>query len=78
MWRSMRMRLGQRCSPVTAPKGVCRIAIVDDSVGFDVDKPIASIGLIGMRERLAAVGGTIHSRSARGAATTVMFELPME
>src|SRR5262249_9028945 len=55
------------------------IAIVeDDGDGFDVDagyRP-ASLGLAGMRERVALVDGTLQLESSRGAGTTVRARIP--
>jgi signal transduction histidine kinase len=53
--------------------------IVDDGVGFDpgsvADRP-GHLGLRGMRERAAAVGGTILVESERGRGTTLVCRLP--
>jgi len=53
--------------------------IVDDGVGFDpgsvADRP-GHLGLRGMRERTAAVGGTIVMESERGRGTTLVCRLP--
>ncbi len=53
--------------------------IVDDGVGFDpgsvADRP-GHLGLRGMRERTAAVGGTIVVESERGRGTTLVCRLP--
>jgi signal transduction histidine kinase len=57
----------------------CRVH--DDGVGFDV--PSASsptihngLGLIGMRERLNAVGGTLEINSLAGRGTDLLFTIP--
>jgi signal transduction histidine kinase len=56
----------------------------DDGVGFDekegmrpvgVKKP--GIGLMGMRERAASVGGTMNIRSEKGKGTLIRVELPI-
>jgi signal transduction histidine kinase len=53
--------------------------IVDDGVGFDprsvADRP-GHLGLRGMRERAAAVGGTIVVESEQGRGTTLVCRLP--
>lgn len=36
-----------------------------------------SFGLIGMRERAAALGGTMHIDSAEGTGTTIQIRLPL-
>ena len=58
--------------------GVC-ITIEDDGVGFDTNTASGSgIGLIGMRERVAAVGGWLKLTSAPGAGTKVTIEMPLK
>jgi PAS domain S-box-containing protein len=58
-------------------------AIVEDNgCGFDVDALQATpsverrMGLLGMQERAALVGGTLHIESASGAGTTVYLRIP--
>ncbi len=52
--------------------------ITDRGKGFEVDAALAngSLGLIGMRERAAYVGGTVEIDSAPGRGTTVRIEIP--
>jgi two-component system sensor histidine kinase UhpB len=61
--------------------GVLTLVVSDDGVGFDVDaarsRPTASIGLFGMAERVALVGGTINLLSRRGAGTRVEVRVPL-
>lgn len=58
------------------------VAIVEDNgIGFDVSSEMAKVprlplGLIGMRERVALVGGEITIESNPGAGTTVIVRLP--
>lgn len=58
------------------------LIIEDNGVGFDVeekyqaDGKAGSLGLIGMRERAAIVGGTIEVESAKGAGTKVFVTVP--
>lgn len=51
-----------------------RLAITDDGIGFDPAAPREgrSFGLIGMRERLAALGGELEVTSSPGAGTVVV------
>jgi signal transduction histidine kinase len=62
-----------------ADGGHLRLRIRDDGVGFD---PSAShpgrLGLMSMRERLAALGGRLLLVSAPGAGTTLTAEVPCE
>ena len=51
--------------------------VVDDGAGFDVaDGPLRSLGLAGMRERAALVGGHLDVVSAAGNGTTVSLDVP--
>jgi signal transduction histidine kinase len=57
--------------------------IEDDGRGFDAEGsagPASSdgrLGLLGMKERLALVGGTLTVESAPGAGTTVIARIPL-
>ena len=59
-----------------------RGVIRDDGQGFDLTKtsrrPGHGLGLIGMRERLAAFGGRLDVTSTPGSGTTIDFEIPLE
>jgi signal transduction histidine kinase len=54
--------------------GVLRLTIADDGVGGAVDARGA--GLPGMRDRVAAQGGTLAIHSPPGAGTRIAVELP--
>ncbi|WP_181257415.1 PAS domain-containing sensor histidine kinase [Pseudaminobacter soli (ex Li et al. 2025)] len=63
--------------------GIVRVAVEDDGRGFDPsdptpneDKHMKSLGLSGMRERLALVGGYLSVETAPGQGTTVYAALP--
>ena len=57
--------------------GECRLLIEDDGVGFSTRRsPRGSFGLWGMRERIAALGGTMRIRSGNGKGTHVSVTLP--
>ena len=46
------------------------LSVVDDGVGFDIDKAWGhGLGLVSIRERLDAIGGTLDIRSSPGAGT---------
>ena len=52
--------------------------IEDDGVGFDADAvPKGRLGLVGMRERVALVGGELEVESEPGAGTTVYVRIPI-
>jgi two-component system CheB/CheR fusion protein len=59
------------------------LVIEDNGVGFDAaaaekaDKPASGIGLIGMRERAALIGGTLQVESAPGRGTTIYLRYPV-
>lgn len=65
-----------------APRKV-ELTVEDDGVGFDPEEVrresfrSAGIGLLGMRERAAALGGSLQVVSARGRGTTIRAELPV-
>jgi two-component system sensor histidine kinase UhpB len=52
----------------------CRIS--DDGRGFDPAQGSEGLGLIGMRERVAGLGGTLAIDSAAGRGTVISVELP--
>ncbi len=58
------------------------LVVEDDGTGFDVDAlrhlgaPAAKLGLLGMEERAALVGGTLTVESSPGSGTAVFVEVP--
>ena len=62
---------------------VARVRVVDDGRGFDVARTIGpdgsfgSVGLVGMQERVAILGGTIEIRSTPGSGTEMVVEVPV-
>jgi signal transduction histidine kinase len=56
-----------------------RCVISDDGVGFEVDSCVrrGGLGLRGMRERLGALGGTLHIVSAAGQGAQITINLPL-
>jgi signal transduction histidine kinase len=62
---------------LTRADGVVKAVVEDDGRGFDPERATDSgYGLIGMRERLALLGGRLEIESARDAGTTVAAEVP--
>jgi two-component system, NarL family, sensor histidine kinase UhpB len=55
-----------------------RIEVADDGAGFDTHSASEGIGIIGMRERVHALGGTIdvHSRPEEGTVVAIALPLP--
>lgn len=56
-----------------------QLRIRDDGVGFDMKAGVrpTAVGLTGMQERVAALGGTLKVRSARGEGTEITVQLPV-
>jgi len=54
-----------------------RIEVADDGEGFDPALASEGIGIIGMRERVFAVGGSIRVQSRPGEGTLVAITLPL-
>ena len=66
---------------ITEHSGTIRMEISDNGKSFDVEKALSAttrtrLGLIGMKERIEMVGGTLTIRSAQGTGTTVGAEIP--
>ena len=55
-----------------------RVAVVieDDGRGFGAGGEPDGIGLLGMRERVGLVGGSLAVESSSGAGTTIVVEVP--
>ena len=63
--------------------GVVSCSIEDDGIGFDrqkvqSDRTKGGLGLIGMKERLNGLGGTLSIDSTLGGGTTILIRLPAE
>jgi signal transduction histidine kinase len=62
---------------LTRTNGAVKAVIEDDGRGFDPEQATdGGFGLVGMRERLALLGGRLEIESARDAGTTVAAEVP--
>jgi signal transduction histidine kinase len=75
--KNVKIRLGHDS------EGALHCTIRDDGVGFDAlialsGKDRSGLGLIGMRERLNAVGGTLEIRSEPGSGTEIQIDMPVE
>ena len=53
-----------------------RLVVRDDGIGIDVDKQHAGFGLLGMRERVLSLGGSLQISRPRGGGTRVRVILP--
>lgn len=73
--RSVEVKLRRRSNIVT-------VTVTDDGRGFDIRNFTrtegAGLGLFGMRERLALVGGTVSIESTPGRGTTIMARVPVQ
>ncbi len=64
--------------------GILDLTIKDDGEGFDMEELKAmgskrsGIGLLGMRERVAAIGGRLFLDSTPGKGTTIQAKIPLE
>ena len=56
--------------------GDVEVVVRDDGKGFDLQERTPGFGLLGMRERLALVRGTLDVESAPGAGTTLRATVP--
>jgi signal transduction histidine kinase len=65
-------------SIIVMPSGdAVRAVIEDDGAGFDPDRVRqGALGLVGIRERVALLGGRFEVESAPGEGTTLVIELP--
>jgi signal transduction histidine kinase len=63
---------------LTHGDGSLSFEIVDDGHGFDASVMSYGTGLQGVADRVAALGGSFHVRSAPGAGTTIQGALPVD
>ena len=61
---------------VDADDGLLRLAIRDDGVGGA--DPARGSGLVGLKDRVEATGGTLRVESRRGQGTRLLVELPAD
>jgi signal transduction histidine kinase len=74
-------KAGQASIRISKQRGGYRMAISDDGCSFTVERALLArggrrLGLLGMRERLAMVGGTFDVVSLAGQGTTVTAVVP--
>jgi two-component system, NarL family, sensor histidine kinase DevS len=67
---------GRAHTRITEGDGKVSIEIVDDGAGFDPGELTRGFGLIGMRERVELVGGSLEIDSRPGSGTRVAATLP--
>ena len=61
---------------VTRAGGRIRVVIEDDGTGFDPAAHSEGIGLVGMRERIELLDGTLTVESSPASGTTLAVEVP--
>ena len=61
---------------VSCANGVLHIVVCDDGIGGA--DPARGSGLVGLRDRVESLGGTISVRSPRGEGTAVEVALPLD
>jgi glucose-6-phosphate-specific signal transduction histidine kinase len=57
--------------------GAVSVTVADDGCGMDVQSKRAGLGLLGLRERVAALSGELELRSAPGEGLLVRAQLPV-
>jgi signal transduction histidine kinase len=60
-----------------ASAGLVHITITDDGIGFDSGKSVKGLGLLGMRERMADVSGTLSVDARDQSGTALTLEIPV-
>jgi len=62
---------------VRSSGGTVNVTIEDDGIGFDSGKSARGLGLLGMRERVAGVNGTLSVNSQAQRGTSVILDIPV-
>ena len=60
----------------TASQDSVDVSIVDDGRGVDLELQRAGLGLVGMRERVSAFGGSVQLTSGPGAGFRILASVP--
>lgn len=70
---------GARAASIVASEsqGRLRLVVEDDGCGFDPSLPSSRLGLVGIRERVALIGGHLRIESAPGAGTAVVVDVDL-
>ena len=76
-------RAKQVAAHLTQSRGLVKLVIQDDGIGFDAERPPSrrkarrGFGLIHLRERVASVGGVLIVKSSPGQGTTIHTQIPI-
>lgn len=62
----------------SSPGSALQVDITDDGRGFDIDQPRTGLGLIGLRERVQALGGEFSLETAPGSGVHIRATIPLE
>src|SRR3954466_3491542 len=62
---------------LTSKDGRILLLIIDDGVGFDVSSKEGGLGLVSMRERILAIGGSIQISSYQRGGTLIQVQVPL-
>jgi signal transduction histidine kinase len=62
---------------VVEDRSTVRVTVRDDGRGFDPSAQTAGFGLLGMRERIELLHGTLEVESSRGEGTTISATFPV-
>jgi signal transduction histidine kinase len=68
---------GQVSVVIRRTDGAAVLVIEDDGAGFEPSDETPGLGLTGMRERVALVGGRLRVEAGRGSGTTIAAEIPL-
>lgn len=78
---NVRKHAEARCVTIALVQGEDEIVftVADDGIGFNTKEPVrlTAVGIVGMRERLEEVGGTLKVESKPGEGTTVTAVVPV-
>jgi signal transduction histidine kinase len=61
---------------VSETEGAIEVEIRDEGTGFDIEQESSGFGLVGIRERVALVGGTLSVETSPGVGTAVYISVP--
>jgi len=75
---SVSIHLRRRLSRPPQEKDMLDLEIKDNGIGIDADKQTAGLGLVGMRERAGALGGSFSISSEQGNGVSIIVHIPLQ